>query len=500
MSLRLSLVLLGLLPLAAMALAAAPAGQAPAGSNAAQPAAATPKTGGGSGHAAHAAAAGGEAFPYPVSEKTLANGLHVVVVQYDSPGTVAYFTLARTGSRDEVEAGHSGFAHFFEHMMFRGTEKYPADRYNEILKGMGADSNAFTTDDFTLYHTIGPSSQLATIADMEADRFKNLKYTEEAFRTEALAILGEYNKDASSPFLPLEEKLRDLAFSHHTYKHTTIGFLADVKAMPGYYEYSRQFLARFYRPENCVVVVVGDVKPQAVFALAERDYADWQRGYRPADIAAEPPQHEAKSGHVDWPSPIQPIFFAGYHAPAYSDASVDSATLDVIAQLAFSEASPLYQDLVVNKQWVDLMQGSADNHRDPYLFTVIARVKSQDLMPKVQQAIEGALDDLRTKPVDPRRLSRVVSHIRNGFALQLNTPGEVATQVAAAIALTGSVQSINRNMAEYAKVTAADVQRMARQVFEPANQTVVTLSGPAKAEPPAGAGKPQGGADHADHR
>jgi zinc protease len=438
------------------------------------------------------------AFPFKVEETTLANGLKVVAIPYDSPGSVAWFTLVRTGSRDEIEPGRSGFAHFFEHMMFRGTDKYSQDRYTEVVKAMGGDSNAFTTDDFTLYHIIGPVSEVATIADMEADRFKNLKYTEEAFRTEALAVLGEYNKAAASPFLPLEEKVRDLAFTRHTYKHTTIGFLADVKAMPALYQHSLRFHEHFYRPENCILIVVGDVQPRQVFDLAQRSYADWQPGYRPNSIPAEPPQHAARSGHVDWPSPVQTLLFAGYHIPAFSDRSTDSATLDVVSQLLFAESAPLYQELVVDKQWVNVLTGSADSHRDPYLFTVIARVKSDDLVPKVRQAVEHAFAELAAKPVDAALVTRAVSHLRNAFALQLNTPGQVATQVGAILALTGDVHTLDRALAEYEKVTPADVQRLARAVFQAANQTVVTLSGP-KTPSPAGAGKPQGGVRHADH-
>ncbi|HEV3456111.1 MAG TPA: pitrilysin family protein [Thermoanaerobaculia bacterium] len=506
MSLRLSFALLGLLALAAAALVAAPAGQgSPAPGQPSRPAGGSkPASRAGAGGASSAssmapAAAAAEAFPYQVAETTLANGLKVVAIPYDSPGTLAYLTLVRTGSRDEVESGHSGFAHFFEHMMFRGTDKYSQDRYNDVLKGMGADFNAFTTDDFTLYHVVGPASQLATIADMEADRFQNLKYSQDAFRTEALAILGEYNKNASSPILPLEEKLRDLAYSTHTYKHTTLGFLVDVKAMPGYYDYSRQFFARFYRPENCVVVVVGDVQPRQVFTVVEREYAGWKKGYSPAQIPPEPPQREAKGGHVDWPAPIQPILLAGWHIPAFSDRTVDSATLDVIAELLFAESAPLYQELVVDKQWVDLLQGSADSHRDPYLFSVIARVKSADLVPKVRQAIESAFAGLQAKPPDAGRLTRIASHLRNAFALRLSTPQQVATQVSAFLALSGDVQSINRQQAQYPRVTPADVQRLARSVFQPQNQTTVTLAGP-EAKRPAGAGKPQGGADHAHRR
>src|SRR3954451_21013655 len=246
-------------------------------------------------------ATSGEVFPFKVYQQTLDNGMRMVVIPYDSPGTLAFQIVMRTGSRDEVEAGHSGFAHFFEHMMFRGTDKYSADRYNDLLKRMGADSNASTADDETIYHIIGPASELATMMDMESDRFKNLKYSEDAFRTESLAVLGEYNKGVSNPVQPMVEKMRDLAYSQHTYKHTTIGFVADIKAMPGYYDYSRQFFQRFYRPENVVLVIVGDVQPQKVADMAKQYYSDWKTGYKPADIVPEPPQKEPKKAHLDWP-------------------------------------------------------------------------------------------------------------------------------------------------------------------------------------------------------
>jgi zinc protease len=420
--------------------------------------------------------ASGDIFPFKVHETTLDNGMQVLVIPYESPGTVAYYTVVRTGSRDEVEAGHSGFAHFFEHMMFRGTEKYPTERYNDLLKRMGADSNAYTSDDQTVFHIVGPASELATMMDMEADRFKNLKYTEEGFRTESLAVLGEYNKSASSPFQPMYEKLRDLAFTKHTYKHTTIGFLEDVKAMPGYYQYSLDFFKRFYRPENITLVVVGDVQPEKVVALAKQHYGDWTKGYKKPDVQPEPPQTQARSASLDWPGEIRPQFMLGYHMPAFSTETTDSAALDLIGQLLLSESAPLYQELVVDKQWVDTIQGGADFHRDAYLFVVFARAKSEDLVPKVKGTVDRYLAELQTQPIDPKRLDRIKSHLRYAFALDLDTPGAVANQVATTIAVAGDVGSINRLFQQYDKVTPADIQRVAREVFRTQNETMVTLS------------------------
>lgn len=440
----------------------------------------------------------GDIFPYKVHETTLDNGMQVVVIPYDSPGTVAYYTVVRTGSRDEVEAGHSGFAHFFEHMMFRGTDKYSTDAYNDLLKRMGADSNAFTADDQTVYHIVGPASELATMMDMEADRFKNLKYSEDGFRTEALAVLGEYNKSASNPFLPMFEKLRDLAYQKHTYKHSTLGFLEDIKAMPGYYKYSLEFFNRFYRPENVTLLVVGDAQPDKVFAMAKQHYGDWKKGYQAPKIVPEPPQAEAQTGHLDWPSPTRPYLMAGYHMPAFSTDNSDAAALSLVSQLLFSDSAPLYQELVVDKQWVDFIGGDADFHRDAYLFSFFSRVKSEDLVPKVKETVDRYIGELAAKPVDPKRLERIKSHLRYDFALGLDTPGAVANQAAAFIATAGSIGAINRLYQQYDKVTPADVQRVAREVFKPQNETYVTLSYKAPAgstEKPAAPGS-QGGADH----
>jgi zinc protease len=437
-------------------------------------------------------AAPGDIFPFKTYETTLDNGLRVVTIPYDSPGIVAYYLVVRTGSRDEVEAGHSGFAHFFEHMMFRGTEKYSQDAYTALMKRMGANSNASTADDRTAYTLTGPSRELEKMMEVESDRFKNLKYDEEGFRTEALAVLGEYNKNVSSPFLPMFEKVRDLAFTQHTYKHTTIGFLADIKAMPDYYQYSLQFFNRFYRPENVTLLVVGDVKPEQVDALAKKYYGDWKKGYQPAAIQAEPPQTERKTAHIDWPTPIFPQVMMGWHIPAFSATSVDSAAIDLISEVLFGETSPLYNELVVEKQWADVLGSDIGPNRDPGLFLVIARAKSADLLPKVQQAIDQGIANLQQKPVDAARLERLKSHARYAFALSLDSTPAIADQAADAITLTGDVKSINQRFAAYQKVTPADLQRVARSIFKPQNQTVVTLSHPEAAAQPA-TGK-QGGA------
>ncbi len=435
-----------------------------------------------------APASAADIFPYQVHEKELENGFRVVTVPYDSPGTISFVVIVRTGSRAEVEPGHSGFAHFFEHMMFRGTEKYSQDAYNKVIKRMGADTNGFTSDDRTVYYITGPSAELETIMDIESDRFINLTYEEDAFRREALAVLGEYNKNISNPFLPLYERVRELAFTRHTYGHTTMGYLDDIKAMPDYYDYSLSFFDRYYRPENSILLVVGDADPERVNELAERYWSGWESGYQPAEIPAEPEQTEARSSHIDWGGPIAPHMMVGYRAPAFSDSTAQSVTLDIISQLLFSESAPLYKKLVVDEQWVDQISGSYTDHRDPYLFMIFGRLKSGDLQEKVDTAIQEAIADLQANPVDKERLERIKSYLRYSFAMGLDSPQSIAMTLMNFLVLTGDPQSVNRVYEQYQKVTPEDVQRTARELFKETNRTSVTLSFPEPAAEPAAGG------------
>jgi len=414
-------------------------------------------------------------FPYAVRETVLPNGLKVVAVPFDSPGIIAYWTVVRAGSRNEIEPGKSGFAHFFEHMMFRGTERYSKERFNAVLKELGAENNAFTNNDFTAYHTLAPASALETLMTVESDRFMNLKYSVEDFKKEAGAVLGEYNKNASNPFQTLDEKVRDAAFTTHSYKHSTIGFVRDIEAMPGQYDYSRTFFDRYYRPENCILLVVGDVDPGKLGTLARKYYGGWKRGTYRLQVPAEPPQKEEKRVEVAWANPTQPYLYIGYHVPAFSTTSKEMPALDLIAQLLFSEAAPLYQKLVVEEQEVDLLSGGASDHRDPYLFEVAARVKKPDRIAYVEQAITKALDELKEAPVEPDRLKRVQSHMKYSYAMGLTTASAVASSLAHYVALTADPDSVNRVYALYDQVTPEDVRAAARRYFVPAGRTVVTL-------------------------
>jgi zinc protease len=421
------------------------------------------------------AKAAAQAFPFPVTEKTLANGLKVYVVAFDSPGLVAYYSVVRTGSRNEVEPGKSGFAHFFEHLMFRGSQNYSSEKYTAVIKEIGADSNAFTSDDLTVYHILAGKSALPKIVEIEADRFQHLQYDDTKFQKEARAVLGEYNKNASNPIEKMVEVLYDNAFTTHTYKHTTMGFLKDIENMPKELAYSRQFFDRYYRPENVVILVVGDADPEKVFKLVEEHYGSWPRGGKHPTVPIEPPQKAEKRTALGWKSATLPMLLEGYHAPGFSTTNVDGPTLDVLAELLFAERAPLYKRLVVQEQKVELLAGSAEPHVDPNLFTVLARLKKPADLAYVEKAIHDEMGRIAREGVDEKTLADVLSHVKYAFAGQLSTADKTALTASSFLALTGDLASIDAYFGLYDKVTSADVKRVAATILAPTNRTVVTM-------------------------
>ena len=384
---------------------------------------------------AAAAPAPRKAFPFEYSQEDLPNGLRLITLPTDYPNIVALQIVVQTGSRNEVEDGKTGFAHLFEHIMFKGTERFPAAKYDGILKKAGAAHNAYTTDDYTCYHITFSREDLDTILMLEADRFQSLRYSEPEFRTEALAVLGEYNKNSSSPFQKMNEALVGTAFTRHTYKHTTMGFLKDIQDMPNQYEYSKLFFDRYYRPEYTTIIVAGDVQAKPVRALVDKYWGAWKRGSYKAAIPAEPAQTEPRQAHVDWPAPTLPILTVAFKSPAYSDTGKDGAALDLFSQLAFSRNSDLYRKLVLQEQKVDVIGGGSPDQVDPGLFQITARIKNPADMDYVRDQILATVRGFQEKPVDAARLDAVKKNLRYAFALRMDNSESIADILARFVAL-----------------------------------------------------------------
>lgn len=414
-------------------------------------------------------------LPYPILQHKLDNGLNVVTVPYPSPGLAAFYIVVRAGSRDEIEKGHTGFAHFFEHMMFRGTDKYPNEKYSEVLKSTGASANANTSLDRTLYHMTGSADKLDVMFELEADRFQNLNYSIDGFKTEAGAVKGEYTKNSASPYVQLNEKISETAFKNHTYGHTTMGYWADIVDMPNQYEYSREFFNRFYRPEYSTIIVVGDVTQEKVNELAKKYFGNWKPGNYVSQVAPEAPQNETRYTHIK-KAGFPPYMDMNYKGPAFSDERMDMPALDVMSSILFSEKSDLYKKLVLQEQKCRFINGGAQDSRDPYLISIGASVVKSSDMQYVKDAIVAALEKAKTTPFDAKTIEETKMHLKNRFAMGIDNPTSIAESLSAYTWLTGDPESINRTYAMYEKVTAEDMMTAAKKYFTPNTLTIGTIS------------------------
>ena len=420
-------------------------------------------------------------LPYPIHQKKLANGLNVVTVPYNSPGIAAFYIVVRAGSREEVEKGKTGFAHFFEHMMFRGTDKYSKELYGDIMKEMGAAANANTSIDRTLYHMTGNADMLDKMFEIEADRFQNLKYSVHDFKTEAGAVKGEYTKNSASPYQQLYEKLVSTAFTKHTYAHTTMGFFEDVVDMPNQYDYSLTFFDRFYRPEYATILVVGDVTPERVNNLAQQYFGDWKRGNYKPTIATEPKQTKTRYAHVQQQG-FPPYLTLAFKGPAFSDNSKDLPALSILSNILFSQNSDLYRKLVVQEQKARFISGGPQFSRDPNLVSYSASVVNASDLQYVKDEIMRVLNDAKTKPIDAKKIADTKSRIKYIFAMSMDSPDAIANALSQYIWLTGNPEAINNLYAVYDTVTAKDLMDVAKKYFTPATLTVGTISPTEKAQ------------------
>jgi zinc protease len=415
-------------------------------------------------------------FPYTLKTTRLPNGLTVVRVPFNSPGIVAYVTAMRVGSRNEVEAGKTGFAHFFEHMMFKGTKTHPEGERETTLGGFGFDDNAFTSDDITVYYLYGPTAGLPRVIELEADRFRNLEYAEPTFQTEALAVLGEYHKNAAAPELKMEEELARTAFTKHTYRHTTLGFYEDIQAMPKQYQYSRTFFERWYTPDNAQLFIVGDFDDEKVMAAVREHYGPWDRKAATVAIPTEPPQNKPRAVNIDWAQPTQPRHVLAWHTPAASNDTPDAALQAMLAEYLVGKTSPAYRELVLEKQLVEDLDSSPTPHRDPNLFTVFATLQAEKNRAAVDAVLRREVKALVSGKVDAARVKAIQDHQRYGLLMEMETARSVAIQLALYAGILGSPDSLGRYLQHLSRVTPQQLVAFAKKYLVDSNLTVLTLT------------------------
>ena len=406
----------------------------------------------------------------------LENGLRVMVVKTDYPDVVSLQIPVSVGSRNEVEEGKTGFAHFFEHMMFKGSQKYPEDVYSDILKNSGVDNRAYTTNDYTNYHLNFSKQHLDKVLELEADIFQNLTYTEEQFRTEAQTVKGEYLKNNASPIRKLLSAVREEAFDKHTYKHTTMGFFKDIEAMPDQMAYGKEFFAKFYKPEYVSLVIVGDVDPQATMAMVKKHWGSWKKGNYVADIKAEPVQQAPKYLHQQDEALPGHWLLVSYKGAAWEPAKKDRAALDLISQLYFSNNSDLYQELVVDKQIASQMFTYNPETKDPGLLHVFVKVENAGDLATARDAINRTYAKARTELVDEQKLSDLKSNLKYSFINGLDSSQAIASTLASYMHFERDPEVINQLYKSADNITSADIKAVANKYFTDNARTTLTMS------------------------
>jgi len=408
--------------------------------------------------------------------KELDNGLRVLVVKTDYPDLVSVQIPVSVGSRDEDEVGKTGFAHFFEHMMFKGSDKFPQDVYADLFKNAGVDNGAYTTNDYTNYHLDFSKDHLDKVLEIQADHFKNLKYTDAQFKTEALTVKGEYLKNNASPTRKLLAAVRKEAFDTHTYKHTTMGFFEDVEAMPNQIAYGEQFFKQFYKPEYVSLVIVGDVEPEATMAMVEKHWGNWQKGEFVNNIAPEPKQEAAKYVHEKFDGLPGHWLLVSYKGADWQPKKKDRAALDLISELYFSNNSALYQELVVDKHLASQMFNYNPETKDAGLRHVFIKVNEEKDLAAVRDAVNRTYAQVRTELVSSEKLDNLKSNLKYSFVNSLDSSESIASTLASYMHFDRDPETINHLYNSFDNISAEDIQLIANKYFIDENRTTVTLS------------------------
>ncbi len=406
-------------------------------------------------------------IPYKIEQTTLGNGLKVVFVPMPSEGLVTYWTLVKVGSGVEVEPGKSGFAHFFEHMLFRG-EELPGEQ-------IFINQNAYTTDDFTAYHSSVASEDLPRLIEIESHRFQNLDYSEEIFRTEAGAVYGEYQKEIASPWNALSEVLLGEAFKVHPYNHSPLGHKKDILGMPELYDYSLEFYRRYYRPDNMIIMVVGDFEIDRTLELIQSNYQDFKPGYDPIPVPVEPEQIKQRRSKISFETNTQPLISIAFKSPAFDLQNKASLAGLLLGELIAGQFSPLYEKLLLDQRRIDGMWSWFNQRLDPKLWGISLRLKDANDIASVENEVWAAIQQLRDNPVSQKSLETVRSYLRNQFLNQLSSPFDLASAIARLTATTGDATTIEKFYAAIETITPADIQQTANQWLRSEASTVVVL-------------------------
>jgi zinc protease len=415
---------------------------------------------------------------------TLPNGMKVVFLEDHSTPIVHAEIWYHVGSKNEKK-GRTGFAHLFEHMMFKGSKNVEPEGHPSWISSVGGQSNAYTTEDATVFWQTFPAQYLPLVLWLEADRMASLRIDEKVFKTEREVVKEERRmRVENQPYGRLNELIYDQAFKVHPYKHPTIGSMADLEAAS--IADVRDFFRTYYVPSNATLVVVGDFETKEAEALVTRYLGRVPKADRPVprDIPAEPASTKERRVvlHENWPLPAVVVV----HHITF-DGDPDSYPLHIASKvLSDGQSSRIYKKLVYEKRLALAAFGGGNIIEDPNLFFAVAIVQPGKTTDETIAALIAELDRLKSEPISPAELQQAKNQFARDYVLGRESNKDKATTLGHAAVIHDDITTADGEFDIFQNMTAADVQKVAQKYFTAENRLVITVM-------PGGTGAGQGG-------
>lgn len=414
------------------------------------------------------------------TEYTLPNGLHVILHQDNSTPNVAVSVLYHVGSKNE-EKGRTGFAHFFEHLMFEGTENIDRGQYMSMVQAAGGSLNANTSFDRTYYYELLPSNQLALGIWMEAERLKGAKVDQTGVETQRKVVQEEKRMRVDNqPYGTLLENTFGLAYKEHPYKITPIGTFEDLNNAK--IEEFRDFYKTFYVPNNATLSIAGDINVEETKKLIEQYFGSIPKGTKaiPRPTIKEPKQTEERRkivyDNIQLPAVIQ-----AYHIPAQG--TPDHYALSMLTTLlSGGESARLPKALVDKQQKAVAAQSIPFPTEDPGLFLTYAIASVGTEAQVLEDAMNAEIERVKTEPLNDKEFQKLRNQIESQFVQQNSTVAGRAENLANYHVYYKDANLINTEIDRFMKVTKEDIQRVAKEYLTKNNRVVLHYL-PKSAEP-----------------
>jgi zinc protease len=409
---------------------------------------------------------------FPVSTRTLKNGMKVLVQPDHSIPNVALYIFYRIGSRNE-HPGTTGLSHFFEHMMFNGAKKYGPGELDKVMEANGGSNNAYTTQNVTVYQDWFPRSALSLIYDIESDRIRNLTFDPKKIASEREVVASERRLSVDNDnFGLLDEQLWATAFIAHPYQWPVVGWMSDIEHWR--MEDLKHHFEMGYSPSNATMVVVGDVSPDEIFQLCEKFIESIPSHAPPPPVTTvEPEQLGERRLVVHKPAEL-PLLLIGYHIPQTNNP--DYYALNILRSVLFQgESSRMYLRLVDKDQIALDVSSFIQPAFDPTLAILTVQPR-QGIDPQAcEKAIYEELDKVKAAQISDQELEKAKNGRLVEFYREMRTISGRANTIGTYEIFMGDYNKLFDAAKNYSAVTKADLQRVAKKYFGANNRTVATL-------------------------